>query len=273
VGSQGLKATATGTNGSSAGKASSERVISWSPKGDIKLQLGKDNNLYISDGKGEKIVYRNYEKDSELFKNPYSLWSFDFFRIQWSGDGQYIYIIDSIYDVSNDKLIPIKDCLIFSWVENRGVYLAGGKVVEGKFWDNGFYGFYVSKCVKVFEDGEVKTAKERTDDRYYVVSESNWEETEKTLFKALGSSVEVKSAKFKFGEEKMYDKLIKAYQELREDEKAWKTLNSEYLETDSRHKAMADFNVLKSKYPINLHFCSPAFPHAPLPEIQSRHPY
>ncbi len=236
----------------SSGETGSGRVISWSPGGNIKLLLGEDNNLYISDDKGERIIYRNYEKDGELFKHPYSLWSFDFFRIQWSEDGQYAYIIDSIYDVVKDKLIPIKDCLIFSWVGNRGIYLSDGKVVEGNFWDNGFYGLYTSKCVKVFEKGKIRTIKERTDDRFFVVSENSWNETDKTLFRCQGPAIEVKSAKFKFGEEEMYDKLIKAYQELREDEKAWELLNSEYLEADSRSKAVDDFNKLKSKYPIKL---------------------
>lgn len=235
-----------------SGEASQGRVVSWSPEGNIKLQLGADNNLYIFDEKGERIIYRNYEKDNELFKHPYSLWSFDFFRIQWSDDGQYAYIIDSIYDVANDRLIPLKDCLIFSWAGNKGVYLSGGKVVEGKFWDNGFYGFYASKCMKVFESGKVETMKECSDDRYYVVAESSWDETEKTLFKCLGPAVEVKTAKFKFGEEEMYDKLIKAYQELREDEKAWELLNSEYLEADSRHRALDDFEILRSRYPVRL---------------------
>jgi hypothetical protein len=149
-------------------------------------------------------------------------------------------------------LIPLKDCLIFSWVENRGVYLSGGKVVEGKFWDNGFYGFYASKCIKVFEAGEIKTIKDRNDDRYYIAEESSWNETEKTLFRCLDNDIEIKTAKFKFDEEKMYEKLIKAYQELREDEKAWKLLNSEYLEADSKNKAVDDFEVLKAKYPIKL---------------------
>lgn len=234
------------------GETSSKRVVSSSPKGNIKLLLGEDNNLYISDEKGERIIYRNYEKDGELFKHPYSLWSFDFFRIQWSKDGKYAYIIDSIYDIANDKLIPIKDCLIFSWVGNRGVYLSEGKIVEGKFWDNGFYGIYASKCVKVFEEGEVRTIRESTDNRYFIVSESSWDEADKTLFRCIGPVVEVKSARFKFDEEEMYDKLIKAYQELREDEKAWELLNSEYLEADSRHKAVDDFNKLKSKYPVKL---------------------
>ncbi len=233
-------------------EASTERVVSWSPKGNTRLLLGKDNNLYISDEKGERIIYRNYERDRELFQHPYSLWSFDFFRIQWSEDGQYAYIIDSLYDVANDKLIPLKDCLVFSWVGNRGVYLSGGRIVEAKFCDNGFYGFYASKCMKVFENGEVKTIKERTDDRYFIVAESSWDETEKTLFRCLGPVVEVKTAKFKFGEEEMYDKLIKAYQELREDEKAWNILNSEYPDADSRHKAVNDFKKLRSQYPVRL---------------------
>lgn len=231
---------------------STERVVSWSPAGNTKLLLGKDNNLYISDEKGEREIYRNYEKDHELFKHPYSLWSFDFFRIQWSEDGQYVYIIDSIYDVANDRLIPLKDCLIFSWAGNRGVYLSEGKIVEAKFWDNGFYGLYVSKCIKVFENGEVRTSKERADDRYFVVSERSWDEIDKTLFKCIGPAVEVETAKFKFGEEEMYDKLIKAYQELREDEKVWKLLNSEYPDADSRKRALNDFKKLRSQYPVRL---------------------
>ncbi len=243
--------TSIGTIGDS-GEASSGRVVSCSPVGNIELQLGEDNNLYISDEKGERVIYRNYEKDGGLFNHPYSLWSFDFFRIQWSEDGQYAYIIDSIYDVAKGRLIPLKDCLIFSWVGNKGIYLSEGKILEAKFWDNGFYGLYTSKCMKVFENGEVKTVKERTDDRYFIVAESSWNETEKTLFNCQGTELEVKTAKFKFGEEEMYDKLIKAYQELREDEKAWEFLNGKYVEADSRLRALDEFKILSSRYPVRL---------------------
>lgn len=227
-------------------------AVSWSPGGNIKLLLGKDNNLYIDDGKGERLIYRNYGKDHELFNNPYSLWSFDFFRIQWSADGQYAYIIDSIYDVANDKLIPLKDCLVFSWIGNKGVYLSGGQIIEGKFWDNGFYGFYASKCIKSFENGKIATLKERSDDRYFVVAESSWDEKGNTLFKCLGPVVEVKTARFRFGEEEMHDKLIKAYQMLREDEKAWELLHGKYPDADTRNKALGDFKKLEAQYPIKL---------------------
>lgn len=227
-------------------------VVSRSPAGNIEFLLGKDNNLYISDEKGERIIYRNYEKDRELFSHPYSLWSFDFFRIQWSNDGRYAYIIDSIYDVANERLIPLKDCLIFSWVGNRGVYLSEGKIIEAEFWDNGFYGFYASKCLKVFENGKTRTIKKLTDDRYFIVSESSWDEVEKTLFRCAGPAVEIKTAKFKFKEDEMYDKLIKAYQELREDEAAWELLNGEYPEAEARQRALKAFEKLKYQYPVRL---------------------
>lgn len=228
------------------------RVVSWSPDGNIKLLLKKDNNLYVLDGKGERIVYRNYEKSTGLLNHPYSLWSFDFFRIQWSSDGRYAYIIDSIYDMANDKLIPLKDSLIFSWLGNKGVYLSGGEIVEGKFWDNGFYGFYASKCLKCFEGGNIRTMKERTDDKYFIVAESSWNETEKTLFRGIGADIEIRTAKFKFGRDATHDKLIKAYQELREDEKAWKLLNGKYPEAASREKAVDEFRELTKKYPVKL---------------------
>lgn len=228
------------------------RVVSQSPDGNIRLVLGKDNNLYISDTKGERIIYRNYEKDSGLLNHPYSLWSFDHFRIQWSDNGRYAFIIDSIYDAADDKLIPIKDCLIFSWNGNRGIYLSEGKLLEGKFWDHGFYGLYASKCIKIFEDGKIKKIEKRADDRYFVVTESSWDETEKTLYRCIGPAVEVMTAKFRFNNDEMYDKLIKAYQELREDEEVWGLLSGEYVEADSRRKALENFKRLKSMYPIKL---------------------
>ena len=50
-----------------------ERIVSSSPKGDILIYLGSDNNLFIYDNGEKKVIYRNYEKNSELLKHPYSL--------------------------------------------------------------------------------------------------------------------------------------------------------------------------------------------------------
>lgn len=229
-----------------------ERIVSQSPGGDIKIYLGSDNNLFIKDKNVNKIIYRNYEKDRELFKQPYSLWSFDFFRIQWSEDGRYAYIIDSIYDVENDRLITLKDCLIFSWIGNTGVYLADGKLIEGKFWDHGFYGLYTSKKVNVFEGGSIRTAKQLQDERYFIVSEDSWNESEKTLFRCLGPCFEISTARLKYGEDQTYDRLIKAYQELREDEKAWELLESKYTGTEDMKKALEEFEELRLRYPVKL---------------------
>lgn len=229
-----------------------ERIVSESPDGKTKIYLSSDNNLVIKDNNTNKIIYRNYEKDSELLRHPYSLWSTDFFRIQWSDDSSYAYIIDSIYDFKNDKLIPLKDCLIFSWVGNRGVYLSDGKLVEGKFWDHGFYGLYASQKLKIFEAGNTRIAKELNDGRYFIVSEDTWDEDERTLFRCLGPTIKVKTARFKYDDEHMYDKLIKAYQELREDEKAWKLLNGSYTGAAVREKALQDFRKIQALYPVKL---------------------
>jgi len=229
-----------------------ERIVSSSPKGDILIYLGSDNNLFIYDNGEKKVIYRNYEKNSELLKHPYSLWASDEFRIQWSKDGRYAYIIDSIYDVKNDRLINLKDCLVFSWIGNKGIYLAEGKLIEGKFWNHGFYGLYTSKKIKMFEEGSIKIIKQLTGERYFVVSEDSWNSDEKSLFQCQGSSVELSTARLKFGDEQTYDRLIKAYQELREDNNTWELLEGKYISKEEKEKALEQFEKARAKYPVKL---------------------
>lgn len=229
-----------------------DSALSVSPDGSLSIYLNSDNNLYIKDENKNKIIYRNYHKDSELLEHPYSLWADDSFRIQWSEDGRYVYIIDSIYDVEGERLINLRDCLIFSWIGNKGVYLADGKLIEGKFWDRGFYGIYASKKVNIFEDGSIRTAKQLYDGKYFIVSEDCWNNSERSLFRCLGPSIEITTAKLRFGEEHTYDRLIKAYQQLREDEKAWAFLENKYISIEDKENALKEFETLRREYPIKL---------------------
>lgn len=229
-----------------------DSAISVSPDGSIGIYLDSKDNLYIKNKNKNRVIYRNYHKDSELLEHPYSLWASDSFRIQWSEDGRYVYIIDSIYDVEGDKLINLKDCLIFSWIGNKGVYLAEGKLIEGKFWEHGFYGIYASKKVNIFEDGSIRTAKQLSDGKYFIVSEDCWNDSERTLFRCTGPVIEITTAKLKFGEENTYDRLLKAYQQLREDEEAWAFLENKYISIEDKENALKEFETLRNKYPIKL---------------------
>ena len=80
--------------------------VSTSPDGK-KTIYRFDNYLMLIDSKrigtnqkAIRIIYDNYDKRTE---DPYSLWDYDCFKIQWSSDSNYVYIIDSIYDIANDK--------------------------------------------------------------------------------------------------------------------------------------------------------------------------
>lgn len=228
------------------------REVSVSPDGKKKLMQSEDNELVLVDGKDTKIIYRRYEKEDELLNHPYSLWSFDFFRVQWSADSRYVYIIDGIYDIEEERFTALKDCLIFSWVGTKGVYLTKGVLYEGKFWDHGFYGLYVSKQVNVFEDGVIKAAKILEDDRYFVVMEEDWDDAGKSLFETKGNTVAIRAAKLRYEENELSERILKAYQTIREDEKAWAVLEAEYKDAAAVHKAMSKFAELKEKYPLKL---------------------
>jgi len=127
--------------------------VSQSHDGEKEIYYTEDGKLVLVSDGSEKVIYENYR---EITANPYSIWSFDEYKIQWSKDNKYVYIIDSVYDLINNKLIPIEDCVVFSWVDNTGIYLADGTYYELSY-DGGLQNeMAIGKKIKVIENGEIK---------------------------------------------------------------------------------------------------------------------
>ena len=175
--------------------------ISQSPDGEKEIYCTGDKKLVLKSDDNEKVIYENYR---EITTNPYSIWDFDEYKVQWSGNGKYVYIVDSIYDLINEKLIPIEDCVIFSWIDNKGVYLAEGTHYEISY-DGGFQNeMAVGKKIKIIENGEIKEIGKQTDDRYFVLD--HFIDVDKT-FEVIGDYITINTASLKYTEEELQDKI------------------------------------------------------------------
>lgn len=175
--------------------------ISQSQDGEKEIYCTEDKKLILVYGDSKKVIYENYK---DITTNPYSIWSFDEYKIQWSSDGNYVYIIDSIYDLKNNKLVPIKDCVVFSWIDNKGVYLAEGTYYEISY-DGGLQNeMTVGKKVKVIENGEIEEKGKQTDDRYFVLD--HFADVNK-VFEVVGDYVIVDTASLKYREEELHGKV------------------------------------------------------------------
>lgn len=197
--------------------------------------------------KAIRIVYDNYVKRTE---EPYSLWNYDKFKIQWSSDSNYVYIIDSIYDLINDKKIPLDDCLIFSWAGNEGIYLTKGNLYKFFFQDSGFYGIYASNKINVVENGKVITSEELKNDRYFVIFESDWNKS--SLFRIKEGKVIVRTANMKYNENLLENKMQEIVELLKKDKEANGVLYGRYTTQAEKNKALEFFGELQIKYPIEL---------------------
>ena len=175
--------------------------ISQSQDGEKEIYCTEDDKLILISGNNEKIIYENYR---EITANPYSVWNFDEYKIQWSKDSKYVYIIDSIYDLKNDKLIPIEDCVIFSWIDNKGVYLTEGTYYEISY-DGGLQNqMAVGKKIKIIDNGEIKEVGIQTDDRYFVLD--RYIDTDKA-FEVLGDYLIINTASLKYKEDELQEKI------------------------------------------------------------------
>lgn len=200
--------------------------VSQSHDVEKEIYCTEDGKLtLVSDG-SEKVIYENYR---DITTNPYSIWSFDEYKIQWSKDSKYVYIIDSVYDLKNNKLTPIEDCVVFSWVNNTGIYLADGTYYEISY-DGGLQNqMAIGKKIKVIENGEIKVKGEKDDDRYFILDHSI---EVNGVFKIIGDYIVVNTASLKFNEDELQERI-------REDFKSNRF--KEFLK--QRHK-----ESLKNKY-------------------------
>lgn len=230
-------------------------IISQSQDGEKEIYCTKDKKLVLLYDKHKKVIYENYR---DITTNPYSIWSFDEYKVQWSKDSNYVYVIDSIYDIKNDKLIPIKDCVVFSWIENKGVYLADGTYYEISY-DGGLQNeMAVGKKIKIIENGEVKEETKQTDDRYFVLD--HFISVEK-LFRVTGDYITINTASLKYKEDELHDIIKKDFRsnEFKEflKQNHNESLNLKYIEIINTIKKSKEFqdlqyqiNDLEKSYPI-----------------------
>lgn len=175
--------------------------VSRSQDGEKEIYCIEDGKLVLVFDNSEKVIYENYRA---ITSNPYSVWDMDEYKIQWSEDSNYVYIIDSIYDFKNDRLMPLKDCVIFSWIGNKGIYLA-----EGTYYEISYDGalqneMAAGKKIKMIEGGAVKELGEQIGDRYFVLDDCI---QEKKAFETIGDYIVINTASLKYSEEQLQDKI------------------------------------------------------------------
>lgn len=229
--------------------------ISQSQDGEKEIYCTEDKRLILISGNSEKVIYKNYR---DIITNPYSIWSYDQYKIQWSRDSKYVYIIDSIYDLKNDKLIPIKDCVIFSWIDNTGVYLAEGTYYEVSY-DGGLQNeMAVGKKIKIIDNGEIKEQGRQTDDRYFVLD--HYINLDKA-FEVIGDYITINTASLKYREDELQEKIEEDFRsnKFREflNQNYNESLNKKYIELINMIKKSKEFqelqyqiNNLEKNYPI-----------------------
>ncbi|HOR86317.1 MAG TPA: hypothetical protein PLL98_07500 [Bacillota bacterium] len=175
--------------------------INQSRDGGKEIYRTEDNKLILVSDSNEKVIYENYR---DITANPYSIWSYDGYKVQWSQNDKYIYIIDSVYDLKNDKLIPIKDCVIFSWIDNKGVYLAEGTYYEISY-DGGLQNeMAAGKKIKVIDGGRIEEKGSQTGDRYFVFE--HYIDIDRP-FEYIEDYITISTALLKYKEDELQDKI------------------------------------------------------------------
>ncbi|HYE81551.1 MAG TPA: hypothetical protein VEG39_05200 [Clostridia bacterium] len=229
--------------------------ISLSQDGEKEIYRTKTDKLVLVYDNKEKIIYRDYR---EISNNPYSVWNFDEYKVQWSEDSNYVYIIDSIYDFKNDVLIPIKDCVIFSWIGNKGIYLADGTYYEISYDGALQNEMAVGKKVKVIESDIVKELGAQKEDRYYVLDDCI---QTKKVFDTIGDDIIIKTASLKYNEEQLQDKIkeelhSEGFKEFlgrrhyREINKRVTALMDKIKELEEFQALQSDISNLEKNYPV-----------------------
>jgi hypothetical protein len=217
---RGTTATETGVNNNinkvEAGALKNDKsyVLVTSPSGNKKIVCSNKNELvlHVKSGNNEtsKVIYENY---SLLSSDPYSLYNFQEYNIQWSQNERYIFIKDSIYDIETDKLIKIKSSVFFKWIGNKGIYMDNGYFYSMEF-DDGYTNYMVvAKKLNVFDAGDISTLASAGDGKYFVLDNIILE----SKYNIKDNNLVINTASLKYKAEnlqkiinKEYSKMIKA---------------------------------------------------------------
>lgn len=189
-------------------------LLSISPCGDKKIVYtnNKELVLLVKSGNKEtsKVIYKNY---SLLSDDPYSMYNFEKYNIQWSQNEKYVFVRDSIYDIGSDKLNEIKNNVAFMWVGNKGICMDNGYYYTMGF-DDGYSNYMaISKKIDVFDAGNIRTLACAEEGRYFVRDNINLD----NIFDIKDDCLVINTASLKYKAEELqkvinegYGKMIKA---------------------------------------------------------------
>lgn len=228
--------------------------VSDSQDGEKSIYCTEDNKLILVNNSIKKVIYDNYCQQHE--ENPYSIWSFDEYKIQWSSDSKYVYIIDTVYDLENDRFIPLEDCVVFSWKGNKGIYLADGTYYEVSL-DGGLQNeMSVGKKIKTIEDGVIKEIGNQADDRYYVLDKYN---DIPNLFSYIGDYLIINTARLKYSEDTLQKMIDRDMHNIPNLTDRYEEINAKYEETianiresEEFQSLMNEINELEKDYPVEI---------------------
>lgn len=183
-------------------------VLSTSPHGDKKIVWNSKNELvlHVKSGNNEtlKTIYKGY---SPLSEDPYSMYNYTRYLIQWSQNEKYVFVRDSIYDIEANKLIKIKSNVAFTWIGNKGLYMDDGYYYTLPF-DDGYSNYMaVSKKVKVFDGGKIRTLAVAKSNQYFVLDSIIME----NMFKIANNSMIISTASLKDKAEELQKIINKEY--------------------------------------------------------------
>lgn len=186
-------------------------VLSTSPSGDKKIACTIDNELVLHVKKGNnetsKSIYKGYKPLSE---DPYSMYNFEDYNIQWSQNERYVFVRDSIYDIETDKLTEIKSNVAFRWAGNKGFYMDNGYYYTMGFTDSYTNYMAISKEIEVFEDGNIRTLARAEDSKYFVWDNIHME----NMFDVTDDYLGINTASLKYKAENLQQIIDKEYRKM-----------------------------------------------------------
>lgn len=225
-------------------------VLSISPRGDKAIVCTINNNelvLHVKSSNSEtsKAIYQDY---SPLSDDPYSMYNFEIYNIQWSQNERYIFVRDSIYDIETDKLIEIKSNVAFMWVGNKGLYMNNGYYYTMHV-DDGYSNYMaISKEINVFEEGNIRSLAFAEDDKYFVLDNIHMQ----NMFDVTDDCLAVNTASLKYKAEDLQIIIDKEYREMVKAIYKEKKIDSrEYLEQVLANGSYYLENIESIKIPLD----------------------
>jgi hypothetical protein len=225
-------------------------VLSISPRGDKKIICTEDNELVLhvksDNNETSKAIYADY---SPLSDDPYSIYNFENYNIQWSQNERYVFVRDSIYDIETDKFIEIKNNVAFMWTGNKGLYMDKGYYYTLHF-DDGYSNYMaISKEINIFEEGNIRSLAFAEDDKCFVLDNIHMQ----NMFDVTDDCLVVNTASLKYKAEELqeiintgYRRMVKAIYEER------KIGRSDCPESVIANGSYYLENIRSIKIPLNL---------------------